>query len=294
MARLLALFAWLIAAPAFAERPDPHYRPWAHERSVIVVDAWELNDIDFDALAADPKVVGLIHRAVIGNVVDARYAERAAEAKRRGLLWGAYHLGVEGDPVGQADLFLDTVGDHAGVLLALDLEDVDDPRRMNIAEAIRFIERVRARTGRTPVIYGNRKVIAALSDSAAFQRAAGAAPIWYARYREEFYPEDLGVWRSYLLWQFSSEVNCWPGAACLHRAPPGVQTDIDLNVFPGTREELAALWTAGQSPPAFAGPYVRPPDPVGDAERAVQAALQQAELDRLRAQSQGTQSFGQR
>lgn len=250
---VLPWLALLLAAPALAERPDPHFRPWAHERSVVVVDAWELNEIDFDALSIDRKVVGLIHRAVIGNVVDARYAERAREARRRGLLFGAYHLGVEGDPVGQADLFLNTVGDHAGVLLALDLEDVHDPRRMNIHEAIKFIERVRARTGRTPVIYGNRKVIMALSDSAEFQRAAGAAPIWY----------------------------CTPGASCLYRAP-GVQRDMDFNVFPGTRDELAALWTTGIAAPAFAGPFVRPPDPDADAERLQMEALQRAETERLR------------
>jgi GH25 family lysozyme M1 (1,4-beta-N-acetylmuramidase) len=272
--------AVLLASPAAAERADPHFKPWLHQRSVVVIDAWELNEIDFDALAADSKVVGLIHRAVIGNVVDARYAERAREARRRGILFGAYHLGVEGDPVGQADLFLNTVGDATGVLLALDLEDVHDPRRMDIAEAIQFIERVRARAGRTPVIYGNRKVIAALSESADFRRAAGTAPIWYARYREEIWPEDLGAWPSYLLWQFSSEVNCTPGEACLYRAP-GVQHDMDFNVFPGTRDELAAIWTATAAAPPFKGPFIRPSDPVADAERVTTEALQRAETERL-------------
>ena len=249
---------------------------------MIVLDVWEENEIDFDALATDPQVVGLIHRATIANVADARYAARAAEARRRGLLWGAYHLGVEGDPVGQADFFLATVGSDAGTLLALDLEDVEDPRRMNIGEAIQFIDRVRARTGRTPAIYGNRKVVAALSASPDFQRAAGDAPIWFARYREEIFLEDLGNWRSYLLWQFSSEVNCARDVVCPRMPPPGVQPDIDMNVFPGTRADLAALWTASIGPPAFNGPYLRPPDPVGDAERAAQDALQRAELERLR------------
>lgn len=280
MVRWIVLWLALLAPPANAERPDPHVRPWTHERSVIVIDAWELNEIDFDALAADRKVVGLIHRAVIGNVVDVRYAERAREARRRGLLFGAYHLGVEGFPVEQADLFLDTVGDHAGVLLALDLEDVHDPRRMNIAEAIQFIERVRARTARTPVIYGNRNVIAALSEDPAFGRTAGSAPIWYARYRDAFWPEDLGAWRSYLLWQFSSEVNCTLGQSCLYRAP-GVQHDMDFNVFPGTRDELAALWTAGAAAPAPEGPFVRPLDAIADAERTQMDALQRAETERL-------------
>jgi len=277
--------ALLAAGPALAERPNPHVRPWAHERSVVVIDAWELNEIDFDALAREPKVVGLIHRAAMGTVVDERYAERAREARRRGMLFGAYHVGVEGYPVEQADIFLDAVGDHTGMLLALDLEDVHDPRRMNIAEAIQFIERVRARTGRTPVIYGNHKVIAALSADPAFQRTAGSAPIWYARYRDEFWPEDLGAWRSYLLWQFSSEVNCRRPGSCRYRAP-GVQHDMDFNVFPGTRDELAALWTAGTAAPAFAGPFVRPPDALADTERAQMDALQRAQTERLQRAAQ--------
>src|SRR4029453_3866228 len=52
--------------------------------------------------------VAIIHRATIGDRADRKYAERRDEAKKRGYKWGAYHLGKRGDPLKQADFFLET------------------------------------------------------------------------------------------------------------------------------------------------------------------------------------------
>lgn len=292
---VFALAVTALAAPAFADPPNPYDRPWRHGAVSLVIDTHETNDVHWDAIARDGRVAGVIHRATIGNVVDAAYADRAAEARRRGLLWGAYHLGVEGDPVGQADLFLATVGDPTGVLLVLDLEDVDDPRRMNADEALRFIARVRERTGRTPAIYGNGKVVAALSADPRFSAVVREAPLWYARYRDSIEPADLGAWGSYLLWQFASEINCGPRrGGCPYRVP-GVASDIDINVFPGDREQLRALWTAGARPAPFAGPFADPPpgpfanaDIDEDAEHAIQLEAQRRETQRLLGQANAT------
>lgn len=245
LARVIGLccgvFALFIPPPVFAA--DRYNAPWTRDDSVLVLDPYEANDIDWNALARDPKVVGLIHRATIGLRADRRYGERALEAQKRGYLWGAYHLGRAGDPVAQADVFLDTVGDTNGVLLALDLEDVTDPKNMTIADAIRFIAHVKERTGRMPVIYANRTVTFALSFDSDFAAVAPGTRLWYARYKAHFSPTDLGAWRDYFLWQFSSEINCMADGACLYNVP-GVHYDMDVNVFPGSRDELAAAWAA--------------------------------------------------
>jgi GH25 family lysozyme M1 (1,4-beta-N-acetylmuramidase) len=61
----------------------------------------EGNDIDWDKLATDKRVVAIIHRATIGDRVDKKYADRKIEAKKRGYKWGAYHFGKPGDPIKQ-------------------------------------------------------------------------------------------------------------------------------------------------------------------------------------------------
>src|SRR5262249_18032977 len=151
---------------------------------------------------------------------DRRYSDRAAQARQRGYLWGAYHVAAPGDPVAQADFFLTRVGDAANTLLALDVEDAAS---MSPSNVLRFLQRVRERTGQTPLLYGNRDVLRAFTANPTFVRDAGAR-LWYARFRRQFDKTDLGAWRDYFLWQFSSELNCSADGACPYN-PPGVHYD---------------------------------------------------------------------
>lgn len=242
-ASALLLAATLSAAPAAAQTPDKYTQPWTSPESVIVLDPYAGNSIDWDKLATDPKVVGMIHKATEGSTIDRAYAERAVEAKRRGYLWGAYHLGRPGDGAEQADVFLAAVGDPAGVLLALDLEDVASGKFMDIAGAIAFLDRLKEKTSRTAVIYANNAVTQALSADADFQAKYGTTRLWYARFRPAIRPSWLGKWPDYFLWQFSSEVNCKADSACAYN-PPGVKFDMDINVFFGGRDALAEAWAA--------------------------------------------------
>lgn len=235
------LTAALLTSPALAQTPDKYSQPWTSPESVIVLDPYAGNDIDWERLATDPKVVGMIHKATEGSMIDRVYAERAAEAKRRGYLWGAYHLGRPGDGAAQADAFLAAVGDPAGVLLALDLEDVASGKFMDVAGAIAFLDRLKEKTGRTAVVYANNAVTQVLSADADFQAKYGSTRLWYARFRPAIKPSWLGKWSDYFLWQFSSEVNCKTDGACAYN-PPGVKFDMDINVFFGGRDALAEAW----------------------------------------------------
>src|ERR1043165_2557971 len=74
--------------------PFPEFNePWKNPNVALAIDPFEGNDIDWDQLATDKRVVAIIHRATIGDRVDKKYAERKIEAKRRGYRWGAYHYG---------------------------------------------------------------------------------------------------------------------------------------------------------------------------------------------------------
>src|SRR5713101_7612439 len=141
MKRKLPILLSLSLCSAFAAfaQSSEFNEPWKNPKIAIAIDPYEGNDIDWEALATDKRVVGIIHRATIGDRADLKYAERRDEAKKRGYKWGAYHLGKPGDPIKQADFFLETVKPGKDDLLALDLESPDPTKHMSFDEARAFI-----------------------------------------------------------------------------------------------------------------------------------------------------------
>jgi hypothetical protein len=232
-------FDTLGQSPEFSE-------PWKNPNVALAIDPFEGNDIDWDKLATDKRVVAIIHRATIGDRVDKKYAERKIEAKKRGYKWGAYHYGKPGDPVKQADFFLATVKPEPDDLLALDLESTDFEKHMSFDEARVFINRIKEKTGRYPLVYANNLVVKAINDEKQADNVFLRTPLWYARFKPVVTDFPKGIWTSYTLWQFSSEINCARDnrAACLYTVP-GTEYDMDVDVFNGTIEELKRGWPFG-------------------------------------------------
>ena len=242
--RLLFALALLIGMelPAFAQAPE-FTEPWKNPNVALAIDPFEGNDIDWDQLATDKRVVAIIHRATIGDRADKKYAERKIEAKKRGYKWGAYHLGKPGDPIKQADFFLEIVKPQADDLMALDLESTDATKHMSFDEARIFISRVKEKTGRYMLVYANNVVTKAISEQFGDRDVFAKTPLWYARFKANVDDFPKGTWSSYTLWQFSSEINCSRDnrAACLYTVP-GTPFDMDVNVFNGTIAELKRQW----------------------------------------------------
>ena len=157
--------------------------PWKDPQAALVIDPYYANAINWDKLATESRVVAIIHKSTIGaSKLDPSYFKRKEEARKRGYLWGSYHWGVAGNPEKQADFYLDTVKPAADELIALDLEDARSKTLMNVDEAIRFVERVKTRTGRYPVLYTNHasaKLISAKYKDSVFKNT----PLWYARFK---------------------------------------------------------------------------------------------------------------
>ena len=220
--------------------------PWKNPNVALAIDPFEGNDIDWDKLGTDKRVVAIIHRATIGNRVDQKYAERKIEAKKRGFKWGAYHVGKPGDGLAQADFFLETVKPDADDLLALDLESTDFEKYITFEEARGFVNRIKEKTGRYPVVYANNFVINAINQQGFEEDVLRRTLLWYARFKSSVTDFPKGVWNTYAIWQFSSEINCLPNnrAACLYTVP-GTPYDMDVNVFNGTIEELRRDWPLG-------------------------------------------------
>jgi GH25 family lysozyme M1 (1,4-beta-N-acetylmuramidase) len=209
----------------------------------LAIDPFEGNDIKWNQLATDTRVVAIIHRATIGDRADRKYAERRDEAKKRGYKWGAYHFGKPGDPVKQADFFLDTVKPDKDDLIALDLESEDSKKHMSFDDARAFIKRIKEKTGRYPLIYGNNEVTRAISEQYGADDVFAKTHLWYARFKKSVTDFPLGTWKTYTLWQFSSEQNCSPAnrAACLYTVA-GTEYDMDVDVYNGTIQELRSKW----------------------------------------------------
>jgi len=223
--------------------------PWKNPKVALAIDPFEGNEIDWDQLATDKRVVAIIHRATIGDRVDKKYAERKIEAKQRGYKWGAYHLGKPGDAIKQADFFLETVKPEPDDLMALDLESTDFEKHMSFDEARVFINRIKEKTGRYPFVYANNLVVKAINDAKVSEDVFARTPLWYARFKTAVTDFPKGTWSSYTLWQFSSEINCARDnrAACLYTVP-GTEYDMDVDVFNGTIDELKTKWPFNKPP----------------------------------------------
>lgn len=228
-------------APSSDGEPSSFNSPWNKSNSSIVIDAYEGNAIDWDKMATDPKVAGVIHRSSIGLKIDSKYEARKKIALERGYLWGAYHLGRPGNTIAQADFFLSLIKDEPNTLMILDLEDTKSGSFMSIDEAVIFMDYLYEKTGRIPVVYANDSTTKLLNQRVKSNALFQQSKLWYARFKSKVTDFPAGIWPNYFLWQFSSEINCSTTGSCLYNVP-GTKSDMDINVFDGTLAELTTRW----------------------------------------------------
>jgi lysozyme len=234
------------AKPGLADQTQPageFQSPWNDPAKALVIDFYEENQIDWNLLAADARVAGIIHEATNGYYVDRAYYARKAEAEKRGYKWGSCHVGIPGDPVKQADFYLQFARPAPDELMALDLEDLDPEQSMTLDQAQGFIERIKQRTGRYPMVYGDGMVIREISYRFGKDGIFSETPLWYARFTGAISNFPTGTWNTYTLWQFKSEMNCrrWEMDSCPYLVP-GTRADMDVDVYNGTVDELRKNW----------------------------------------------------
>lgn len=235
-------------APAPAAEPLPAVdpakafnQPWTDEARPIIIDPYRDNAIDWDLLQTDPRMVAIIHKASQGTRADSKYNERRQKARELGYLWGSYHLGMPGDPIQQAEFYLSIIGDFSGEVLALDLESLDESKFMSLNDAVKFIDHIRKKTGRYPLVYCNHQVLAAISEQFGKESIFAKCPLWYARFKKQISDFPKGTWETYTIWQFSCELNCEKTGECWYNVP-GTAFDMDINVYNGSIAELKAKW----------------------------------------------------
>ncbi|WP_373502114.1 glycoside hydrolase family 25 protein [Aestuariivirga sp.] len=255
------LAAAMVATPALA---SDFSRPWQRPDTALVIDAYEYNAIDWNELVTDKRITGFINKASDGlppaykcsgtetetrlckalwkrfAVAKELYHTRRMMAKALGLSWGAYHLARPGNPIDQANHFIDFADPKPDELIAIDIED-NTSDWMSLEDAEIFVGHIHKRLGRWPVLYTNGNTSKFIADNRARYPLLSRLNLWYARYKPEIgehFPK--GNWTSYALWQFATQVNC-SRRACPYR-PPGTPADIDLNVAAMTPAELKRAW----------------------------------------------------
>jgi len=263
-----ALAAFVLTAAAAGAGASDFSEPWKNPDRALVIDAYEYNAIDWAKLSTDKRIAGFIAKASDGMpppyycsgdetafrlckalwkrhaVARELFHTRKAMAGLLGLKWGAYHLARPGNPVEQANNFIDFAEPGPDDLMAIDIEDNDPEKWMSLEDAEEFVRHVHRRVGRFPVLYTNGSTARHIADNRARYPLLSRLPLWYARYKPDIdihFPK--GNWQGYALWQFSAQANC-NSRRCPYR-PPGTPLDIDVNVAPMSVAELREQWPFG-------------------------------------------------
>ena len=256
----------IVAAPSL--HASDFTEPWKRQDRALVIDAYEYNSIDWTALSADKRIAGFINKASDGlpppyackggdtevqlcralfrrqAVARELFHTRRTIARALGLEWGAYHLARPGNPIDQANNFIDFAQPGPDDLLALDIEDNDPEKWMSLEDAEEFARHVHRRIGRFPILYTNGNTALHIASNRSRYPLLSRLPLWYARYKPDIdmhFPK--GNWQGYALWQFSTQANC-NARGCPYRVP-GTPHDIDVNVAAMNAQELREAWPFG-------------------------------------------------
>lgn len=212
----------------------------------LIVDLSHYNGTtDFDKMWA-AGIRGVIHKASESNsYTDDKYAARRKEAKRVGMLWGAYHFGRGSTVDSQIKRFLEAAQPDENTGLFLDWEAAS----MSTAQAKDFMMKVDEKMGRRTGLYSYvpffKEHLNGVIDSWWGQR-----PIWVAAYPSSIkeptgLPLCLG--EHYWLWQYSDGQAGPQPHTC-----DGITGLVDSNHYPGTEADLFSYWnrwmTSGNVP----------------------------------------------
>lgn len=160
-----------------------------------------------------------------GDHGDDTFAENFTKAREYGFVRGAYHFFIpQTDPNKQADFFIRTVKLQEGDLppvLDVETRGKKSPEELQAAVKV-WLRRIESHYGVKPILYTSYKFKKRyLNDS-----ALNAYPYWIAHY----YVDSVRYQGPWHFWQHTDVGTV-----------PGIEKEVDLNVFNGTMEELKSL-----------------------------------------------------
>lgn len=193
-------------------------------------------------LAANAGLWGVIHKASQGSAFnDSSYAYRRGAALDAGLLWGAYHFNDGSSVKTQIDNFFTAAQPDDTTLMCLDFED-NPHSPMSGGMMVEFLHQAEAKLGRKLVIYSGNRMKETIGHLPPSDRDyVTSHKLWLCQYG----PKAVlpSGWSHYFLWQYTGD-----GIGPEPHYVPGITVPggkgIDLNVYGGTREQLAEEWAA--------------------------------------------------
>ena len=262
---LICSFALTFALSSQALSSSEFSEPWKSSERALILDGYEFNEFDLVTISKNKRIAAFIHKGSDGlperyrcdgdeaayklcktkwrryAVGKELYHTRRTLAKTLGLKWGAYHLARPGNPIRQADHFIEYTSPTDDELIVLDIEDINEEKWMSLADAEIFAKRIHERLGRWPMLYTNGITAQYIANNRFQYQILSRLPLWYARYKpdiDKHFPK--GNWRSYDIWQFQAQINC-NSRRCPYRVK-GANHDIDVNVVDMSLAELGAAW----------------------------------------------------
>lgn len=196
----------------------------------IDVSYWQ-GTVDWERVADDGVKFAFIRVSHGIEIYDTRYTANWAGARDNGIVRGTYQYFMAGESaVDQANLLLDEMGplEEGDLPPVLDVESGDNegiPASTVKAGIQAWIDIVEPAIGRPPLIYTS----IGSWDSMTGGWDPGDVPLWVANWGVSC-PSVPDQWDDWVFWQYSNVGDV-----------SGISTDVDLDVYNGTEEDLA-LW----------------------------------------------------
>lgn len=215
-----------------------------------ICDTYHGNSINFTEIKA-AGIVGTIFKARQGlGYSDPAYAKRRAAAKAMGFLVGAYDFATGDAAYVNALDFLSYAKLAPDDAAILDFEN-NTVSEMTAVQAYTFLDTINQRRGTASWIYGGDRIREQIDpQDSRWIDMAKVTPLWQCRYIGTQPADNAALfaaippippWTENFVIQY-----CGDGVGPMPHTIQGLQNGADLDVFNGTRDELAKVW-AGAS-----------------------------------------------
>ncbi|AWT27325.1 MULTISPECIES: glycoside hydrolase family 25 protein [Corynebacterium] len=193
--------------------------------------------IDWDAVAASGQSFAFIKATEGTGYTNPYFSSDSAKAAAAGITPGSYHYAKpEIDARTQARYYAAQLATGVSPSLppTLDLEETGGLGPTELQNWVReWIDEIKTLTGRDPIIYTYYSFwVGQMGNTTEFSEY----PLWLAYYNSSLPDQIPGGWDEVTFWQYSGSGSV-----------DGVITDVDLNTYYGTDEELQALTGTAES-----------------------------------------------
>jgi GH25 family lysozyme M1 (1,4-beta-N-acetylmuramidase) len=158
------------------------------------------------ALAAVSAAFVIVKASEGEHTADADHDAFVAVARQLGKQVGHYHFGhPTQDPVKEADFFLSKAKAKPGDVLSLDLEASEGTQAQRMSYALKFLARVKAKTGVKALVYSYTSYLKSLLSAASAADAAAlrSYPLWIADPNHTAGKPDTAGWSTWAIHQYA-------------------------------------------------------------------------------------------